>query len=263
MQSLLDIIVSVLIVVAAAFILRAWRSTIERLTARALRQTENLPRERQLKIQTLAAVSRATGTVLVLVIAALLVLSQFMDIAPLLAGAGIVGLAVGLGSQSLIRDVVNGFFILLENHYGVGDVIKINNQYAGVVEHLDLRRTVLRNLDGWLINVPNGEIRVVANMTKDWSRMVVDIKVSCRQRVDQVLQALRDAADELMAEPGMAALLLEPPEILGIEALTESHMTFRVLLKTQPTKQWEVGRRYRALVKQVFDRAGIEGPVAA
>ncbi|MBI4492796.1 MAG: mechanosensitive ion channel family protein [Chloroflexi bacterium] len=237
-----------------------WRSAIQRIANRALAQAENLPRERQLKIQTLASVSRATGAILLGLVGGLMVLSQFIDISPLLAGAGVIGLAIGLGAQSLIRDVISGFFILLENHFGVGDVIRVNDQYAGAVEHLDLRRTVLRNLDGWVVTIPNGEIRVVANMTKEWSRTVVDVGVAYKEDVDRVVGVLQEVGDELLAQPDAAPLLLERPHVLGVEALGEYQVTIRVLLKTQPTKQWEVGRRYRALVKRAFEREGIEIP---
>lgn len=253
-------VVSVAIVVAVLVGVRLLRSTIDRVASAALARPENLPRERQLKIQTLNTVSRASGTILLALVGGLMVLGQFIEITPLLAGAGVVGLAVGLGAQSLIRDVLSGFFILLEDHYGVGDVVKINEQYAGYVEHLDLRRTVLRNLDGWVYNIPNGEIRVVANMTKEWSRMVVDIGVAYKEDTDRVIQVLEGVSEELMAQEDVGPVLLERPQILGVESLGEYQVTIRVLLKTEPIKQWDVGRRYRALVKKAFDREGIEFP---
>lgn len=255
-----SLIASLLVVGLAAVGLRLWRATIRRLMARALAHADGAPRERQLKIQTLSTVVRASGSILLMLIAGLMVLAQFVEIAPLLASAGVIGLAIGLGAQSLIRDVISGFFILLEDHFGVGDVIKVNDQYAGYVEHLDLRRTVLRNLDGWLYTIPNGEIRVVANMTREWSRMVVDVGVAYKEDVDRVTQVLQGVSDELMAHPEASPLLLERPEILGVEALAESQVTIRVLLKTLPMMQWEVGRCYRALVKKAFDREGIEIP---
>lgn len=251
---------ALVILVALAVGLRLWRAAVGKLRERALARAANLPRESQLKIQTLAAVSQASGSVALVFVAGLTALSQFLDITPVLAGAGVVGLAVGLGAQSLIRDVLSGFFILLENHFGVGDVIRVNDQYSGLVEHLDLRRTVLRNQEGSVITIPNGEIRVVANLTREWSRAVVDVGVPYEEEIDRVMEVLERAGDELMAQPETAALLLERPEVLGVEALTESQVTIRVLLKTQPTKQWQVGRHYRALVKRVFQREGIDVP---
>lgn len=254
------LVASLIIVAAGVVAQRLWRSTVRRLAARALANGDGLPRERQLKIQTLASVSVASGTIVVALVTGLMVLNQFIEIGPLLAGAGVVGLALGLGAQSLIRDVLSGFFILLEDHFGVGDVVQINGQYAGYVEHLDLRRTVLRNLEGWVYTIPNGEIRVVANMTREWSRMVIDIGVAYREDTQRVVQVLERVSDELLADPGVGPLLLERPEILGVEALAQYQVTIRVLLKTRPMEQWTVGRRYRALVKQAFEREGIEIP---
>ena len=257
LEAVRSVSVALIILVATAVGVHLWRASVRKLRERALARSENLPRERQLKIQTLATVSETSGSVALVVIAGLTALSQFVDITPLLAGAGVVGLAVGLGAQGLIRDLLSGFFILLENHFGVGDVIRVNNLYSGLVEHLDLRRTILRNQEGSVITIPNGEIHVVANLTREWSRAVVDIAVPIKEEIDRVMDVLERAGDALMAEPEAGPLLLERPEILGVEALTESQVTIRVLLKTQPTKQWQVGRRYRALVKVVLQREGI------
>ena len=257
LEAVRSVSVALIILVATAVGVHLWRASVRKLRERALARSENLPRERQLKIQTLATVSETSGSVALVVIAGLTALSQFVDITPLLAGAGVVGLAVGLGAQGLIRDLLSGFFILLENHFGVGDIIRVNNLYSGLVEHLDLRRTILRNQEGSVITIPNGEIHVVANLTREWSRAVVDIAVPVKEEIDRVMDMLERAGDALMAEPDVAPLLLEKPEILGVEALTETQVTIRVLLKTQPTKQWQVGRRYRALVKGVLQREGI------
>ncbi|MPZ15517.1 MAG: mechanosensitive ion channel [Chloroflexi bacterium] len=254
------IIASVVIIIATFIGLRVWRSAITRVANRTLLRTENRPRERQLKIQTLTTVAIATGAVLLVTIGVLMVLSQFLDIAPLIAGAGIVGLALGLGAQGLIRDVISGFFILLENQYSIGDVIKVNDQYDGFVERIDLRRTVLRNLDGWLLTIPNSEIHVVANMTREWSRMVIDLPVALNEDIDRVVAVLEAVSDELLAEPDMTPLVLGRPEVLSVEAFGEYHATVRVLLKTLPLRQWDVGRRYRSLVKKAFDHHGIEFP---
>src|ERR687885_26616 len=177
------------------------------------------------------------------------------------SGVSVVGLAIGLGAKSLIRDVIAGFFILLEDHFGVGDRITINDRYAGRVEHLDLRRTVLRNIqDGSVLTIANGEIRVVANTTKDWSQLAVDIRVDYAEDIDRVLAVLERAGDELRADAASATHLLAQPEVLGVEALGESDVTVRVMLKTQPGQQAQVGRRYRGLVKRAFDREGIALP---
>jgi small conductance mechanosensitive channel len=261
LQTAKTLITCGVIVVLAALGFRLWRSTLRRLAGRLAERPENHSRERQVRLDTLATVGQATGAVLLGAVAGLMVLGQFADISPLLAGASVVGLAIGLGAKSLIRDVIAGFFILLEDHFGVGDRITVNDRYAGRVEHLDLRRTVLRNIqDGSVLTIPNGEIRVVANTTKDWSQLAVDIRVDYAEDIDRVLAVLERAGDELRADAASATHLLAQPEVLGVEALGESDVTVRVMLKTQPGQQAQVGRRYRGLVKRAFDREGIALP---
>jgi small conductance mechanosensitive channel len=252
---------SIVIVVLAAVGFRLWRATLRRLAGRLRRRAENRSHEPQVRLDTLAAVGQATGAVLLGTVAGLMVLSQFADVSPLLAGASVVGLAIGLGAKSVIRDVIAGFFILLEDHFGVGDRVIVNDRYSGRVQHLDLRRTVLRNIhDGSVLTIPNGEIRVVANTTKGWSQIAVDLRVDYTEDIDRVLAALEHLGDELVADEVVGPLLLDRPEVLGVEAFGESDVTLRVMLKTQPGQQAGVRRRYRALVKRAFDREGIALP---
>jgi moderate conductance mechanosensitive channel len=250
------------IVLVLAFLgFRLWRSTLRGLAARLGRRPENRSRERQVRLDTLATVGQATGAVLLAAVAGLMILGQFADISPLLAGASVVGLAIGLGAKSLIRDVIAGFFILLEDHFGVGDRVTVNDRYAGRVEHLDLRRTVLRNIqDGSVLTIPNGEIHVVANTTRDWSQLPVDIRIDYAEDIDRVLAILEEAGDDLVAHPLWGAHLMDRPEVLGVEALGESDVTVRVMLKTEPGHQAQLGRRYRALAKKAFDREGVAPP---
>ena len=249
------------IVVLAALGFRLWRSTLRKVADRLGQRPENRSRERQVRLDTLVAVGQATGAVVLGAVAGLMVLGQFADISPLLAGASVVGLAIGLGAKSLIRDVIAGFFILLEDHFGVGDRIIINDRYAGRVEHLDLRRTVLRNIqDGSVLTIPNGEIRAVANTTKGWSQVAVDIRVDYAEEVERVLAILEQTAGELCADAVSGPQLVDQPEVLGVEALGESDVTLRVVLKTQPGQQAQVGRRYRGLVKRAFEREGVALP---
>lgn len=252
------LLASLLVVLVVLIALRVWNTAVSKISGEMLERAEVEPREKQLKIQTLTAVVRNTGSVVLMALGVLMVLGQFMDIAPLLAGAGVIGIAIGLGAQGLIRDLISGFFILFEDHFAVGDVVKVNDQYAGFVEHLDLRKTNLRGLDGVLFTVPNGEIRVVANMTRGWSRMIVDVVVTYREDTDRVIGILEKVNQALMEHPTVGVLMLEPPEIQGVEALTDTGVTIRVLLKTQPIKQWDVGRVYRAMVKKALDQNGVE-----
>jgi moderate conductance mechanosensitive channel len=246
------------ILVLATIGFRLWRSTLRRIADRLQARRENQSHERKVRLNTLVAVGQATGAVLLGVVAGLMVLGQFADISPLLAGASVVGLAIGLGSKSLIRDVIAGFFILLEEHFGVGDHITVNDKYAGRVEHLDLRRTVLRNIqDGSVLTIPNGEIRVVANTTKDWSQLAVDIRVDYAENLDRFLAILEQASRDLCADPVSGPKLVAEPDVLGVQALGESDVTVRVMLKTQPGVQAQVGRRYRGLVKTACEREGV------
>ena len=261
LQTAKTLFTSGVIVVLALLGFRLWRSTLRKVADRLGEQPENRSRERRVRLDTLAAVGQATGAVVLGAVAGLMVLGQFADISPLLAGAGVVGLAVGLGAKSLIRDIIAGFFILLEDHFGVGDRITINDRYAGRVEHLDLRRTVLRNIqDGSVLTIANGEIRAVANTTKGWSQLAVDIRIDYAEEVDRVLAILEQTAGELRADPVSGPQLVEQPEVLGVEALGESDVTLRVMLKTQPGRQAPVGRRYRGLVKKAFEREGVALP---
>lgn len=202
------------------------------------------------------------GTLLVIVIIALLVfiLSRSgLDIGPLLAGAGIVGLAVTLGAQSLIKDIINGFFILFEDQYGIGDVIVINSNanLGGLVEDLNLRVTRLRNLEGRLITVPNSEIKIVDNLSSRWSRVDLKIQVEYTADVDRAMAVMEEEARTLRAEPGWDEKMIEEPEMLGVDAFTDAGITLRMLLKTAPLQQWAVDRAFRYRLKLAFDRAGI------
>ncbi|MDZ4804130.1 MAG: mechanosensitive ion channel family protein [Candidatus Eisenbacteria bacterium] len=201
-----------------------------------------------------------TGVVLALV-SGMMILREFrVDIAPIIAGAGVIGLAVGFGAQSLVKDIISGFFILLENQFDVGDVIS-GAGVSGGVERIGLRFTQLRDLEGRVHFIPNGEFRVVSNLTRGWSRAVVDIGVSYSEDIDRVQDVLRDVADGLRADPAFTALMLEPMEILGVESFGDSAVTIKVIFKTLPGKQWPVAREFRKRLKARFDALGIEIPL--
>jgi len=250
----------VAVVAAAALALRLLRVAV-RGVARGVLQREKEPsRELAQKAKTLSQVVETTGKIVIFTIAILSLLSMLgRDITPLLASAGIAGIAIGFGAQNLIKDWLAGFFILLENQYSVDDVIKVG-EYSGLVERLDLRRTVLRSLDGSVIVIPNGEVRAVTNLTKEWSRVVMDVAVSYETDVDRAMELLRRVGEELSADEKVGPLVLEPPEVLGIEALGQYAVTLRMLVKTAPLQQWTVARALRARIKNSFDREGIEFP---
>lgn len=210
------------------------------------------------RTSTLTGILRSLGRAVILFIGFTLLLSKVgVNIAPLLASAGIVGLAVGFGAQSLVKDVISGFFILMEDQYGVGDVISIDGK-SGEVERMNLRITQLRNLDGQLITIPNGTIQAVTNMSKEWSRAVLDIGVAYQEEPDRVMAVLASVGSELRSE--MPDDILEPIEVLGVDAFKESEVTIKVVLKTRPLRQWAVARAFRRKVWYRFREEKIEIP---
>jgi len=216
--------------------------------------------ERAKRTETLARIVETTFRVVILLAALLMVLKQVgIEIGPLLAGAGIVGLAVGFGAQSLVKDIIGGFFILLENLMNVGDIVEIAGS-AGVVESINLRVTVLRDLDGNVHIVPNGEIGVVTNMTREYSQAMVEIGVAYKEDVDEVIRVLEEVADTMRKDGNFATLILDPLEVLGLDSFGDSSVNIKVRLRTLPAKQWVVAREFRKRVKKAFDEKGIEIP---
>ncbi len=208
------------------------------------------------RTETLRHIARSVSRGIVIALIALTVSSELgFDIGPILASAGIAGLAVGFGAQSLVKDVISGFFILFEDQYGVGDVIKIGD-LSGVVERMTLRVTVLRNLEGQVHVIPNGNIHTVTVMTKDWARAVLDVTISHKEDLNRVLEAL-DRTGGRLAED-WPDRVLDHPTILGVERLDDSGVTVRCIVKTPPFKQADVMREWRRRVKDEFDRVGIE-----
>jgi len=216
--------------------------------------------EREKRTRTVASLVRTVGTSLVLLIAAMMLFREIgMDITPLLAGAGVAGLAVGFGAQSLIKDIIAGFFILMEDQFHVGDVIQAAG-VSGQVEKMTLRMTIVRDLNGAVHFIPNGEIKVATNLTKEWSRAVLEVGVSYEEDVDRVSHVLAEIGQSLADDETFGKLVLEPPQVLGVEALADSQVTIRMLAKTLPLKQWEVARELRRRIKGTFDREGIQIP---
>jgi small-conductance mechanosensitive channel len=251
----------VIIVVVSFIILRLLRTFVGKLIARVQASPDQTPREMQQKAQTLANVVESTGRFIVITVAGMMILTNLgFDIAPLIASAGIAGLALGLGAQSLIKDTINGFFILMENHFAVGDVITVGAE-SGTVEEITLRRTVIRAVNGSQIIVPNGEIRTVENQSKGWSRAVLDVETAANVDDAKVLAVLHELLDEIQTDPVIGSQILEPPQILGISAITVTGVTFRVLIKTKPLQQWTVERELRLRIRQAFIENGIAMPV--
>lgn len=215
--------------------------------------------EREQRGQTISQLLRSVGRVSVVAVGLLLSLNVFIDIGPLLAGAGILGLAVSFGAQSLVKDVISGFFYLLEGQFAVGDVIEVSGK-SGVVERMTLRMVVLRDLHGVVHMVPNGQITTVSNMTRTWSRAVVDVGVAYGTDVDQALRIFAEESQRLAHAPDWQARFDGEPEVVGVQGLDENQVTIRTLLRTHAGQQWAVGREFRRRIKARLDQEGIEIP---
>lgn len=212
------------------------------------------------RARTLVGVFNNAATIAILVGGVLMVLTEIgMSVGPLLGGAAVVGLAVGLGAQNLIRDFFSGFMILLENQYGINDVVRING-LGGLVENITLRITVLRDIDGTAHFIPNGQINAVSNMTHGWSRAVFDIGISYSSDIDRAMTVLIDVGRSLRREPAYRDVILEDPEMLGVEALADSAVIIRFVIRTRPLKQWMVKREMLRRIKKRLDEEGIEIP---
>jgi len=214
---------------------------------------------RERRGKTISQLLRSVGRVVVFSIALLLTFNVFIDIGPILAGAGILGLAVSFGAQSLVKDVISGFFILFENQFAIGDVIEVAGK-SGLVEKMTLRVVQLRDAEGAMHVVPNGEIKVVSNLTRGWSRAVVDVGVPYDENVDRALEVLRDEAAQFSTDKTWGAQLDGPVEVLGVESLGDSSVVLRTMLRTQPGSQWNVAREFRRRIKNRFDRENLEIP---
>ncbi|GHG31924.1 mechanosensitive ion channel protein MscS [Deinococcus indicus] len=247
------------LVVVIAMALIAW-NLISTLAARIVAEQEF--NRRSVRVQTLKGVVESTLRVVVVIIGAIAALQAIgLNATSLLAGVSVLGLAVGFGAQSLIKDVFNGFFILLEDQYGVGDVITINTgQLSGGVERLNLRVTALRALDGTMHIVPNGQIQTVSVSSKDWSRVVAAVDVTYNANVDEALKVLQAVSTELYESPDWRHFFLEEPEMQGVVQLAPDGVTLRALYKVQPKSQWALGREFNRRIKIAMDEAGIEIP---
>jgi moderate conductance mechanosensitive channel len=240
----------------------AWR--VVRLSAQRIEQTvddgdDSITTLREKRGQTISQLLRSMGRVVIVTIAILLTFNVFINIAPILAGAGILGLAISFGAQSLVRDIITGFFILLENQFAVGDVIEVAGK-SGVVERMTMRVVVLRDLEGTMHVIPNGEMKVVSNKTRGWARAVVDISVPYTEDVDRILSIVRDEAAQFSTDSTWGLQLDGPVEVLGVESMTDNSVVIRTLLKTQPGSQWNVAREFRRRLINRFSREAIESP---
>ncbi|MDY7100334.1 MAG: mechanosensitive ion channel family protein [Actinomycetota bacterium] len=268
-----------MIIIGAILVRRFLHLAIDRLT-KQLRdgkpRLDKLPAARHLRFydevfpepdlraeqraQTISALLKSVSSLVIWTITVLLVLGELgVVLGPLLAGAGIAGVAFGFGAQSLVKDFLSGVFMLMEDQYGVGDVVDVG-EAVGVVEEVSLRTTRLRSLDGTVWHVPNGEISRVGNLTQQWSRVVLDVGVAYASDLRTTRQIVEQAAARVADGDQFGPDIVEPPTVLGVEGLDADQVTLRLLAKTKPGAQWDVGRALREEIKGALDEAGIEIP---
>ena len=232
------------------------RRAVDALESADETQTE----ERNKRIATLSGIAGKAVTVVVWGIALIMALREGgFDVMPLLAGAGVVGLAIGFGAQNLVRDVIGGVFLLIENQIRVGDVVSINGT-GGAVQELNLRTTVLRDFEGVVHVFPNGAISTLANRTRTFSNYAFDVGVAYKEDPDRVMAVLRELGAELIEDPAWKDKILEPLEVLGLDRFADSAIIIKMRIKTDAGKQWAVGREMNRRIKQRFDQEGIEIP---
>ena len=213
------------------------------------------------RVTTLVGILKTIGSFAIWSIVLISCLDQVgVNVVPILASAGIVGLAVGFGAQNLVRDVIAGFFIILENQVRVGDVAIINGT-EGLVETITFRTIALRDMAGVVHVIPNGAISSLSNMTKGWSAYVIDVGVAYKEDTDKVVGVMRETAEELRSDPAFRDKIIEPIEIFGVDNFGESGVTIKARIKTEPIQQWNIGREYRRRLKKAFDAQGIAFPL--
>jgi small-conductance mechanosensitive channel len=236
---------------------------LKRLEQRLLKQSAAVgepPSESQKRVETLVRLIRQGAFIALWVTVGLVILKEIgVEVGPIIASAGIAGLAIGFGAQNLVRDIIAGFFIILENQVRVGDVAIINGT-GGLVEKINFRTIVLRDLGGIVHVFPNGTITTLSNLTTEWSAYVFDIGVAYKENTDQVISVMRKVGEELKQDETLGPLMLEVPEIFGVDKFDNSAVVIKGRIRTKPIRQWQVGREYLRRVKLAFDENNIEIP---
>ena len=248
----------ILAVLIIAFILSRFLKLVSRHLGE-LSNRQDLPSAvRSQQLRTISSVIYSIGLFVIIFIAAMQVLALLgINMGPLLASAGIAGLAIGFGAQTLVKDFINGFFILAENQYDIGDTVRIAN-VQGVVENVTLRRTVLRDADGTVHTVPSSEIKVVSNLTRDWTQVSLQTSVAYAVDSEKVIELLKQAGADVAHDPGFADMIVAIPEVPGIDKITGSAVDYLMLVKTRPGSQDAVKRELRRRIKASFAKNKIE-----
>jgi small conductance mechanosensitive channel len=252
----------VAIILGAVVFYYVFRTVFRRLikvAARKVGDSDLVSREQEMRARTLGGIVRGLIIVILVIIVFLMVLRELgYDIGPLLAGAGIAGIAVGLGAQTLVRDLIGGFFVLLEGQFYIDDIIEVGD-VRGRVEAIRLRTTLIRDSEGILHIVPNGEMRVVSNLTKGWSRVVLDITIDISEDIDRAIDVIREAArGAAMDDSPVAVYIKEGPDVLGVESIVGKQVTLRVAARTEPFKDLEVAREIRKRVAMAMAKSELK-----
>jgi len=247
------------ILLISLILVRVLRMLTRRLIASAGSESAaRVARMREQHTRTLAGILYSGGTAVIIIVAALMALPEFgFNITPVAAAAGLASLSIGFGAQHVVRDFINGFFTVLEDQYVVGDIVRIGD-VVGRVEHLTLRRTVVRDPQGAVVTIPNSEITKVANLSRDWGQLFLDAIVAADQPLDEALNALEAVASEFRADPSWSPMLLDGPRVLGVESLAPNGTTVRLQVRTAPTRQDDVARELRRRIQIELAGRGIQ-----
>jgi len=249
----------IIILLTSLILTRILQSAVNRIE-RKFEENGLVASEREKRLKTITGLLNTSIKVVIYVAALMMIVTELgIAIGPLLAGAGIAGIAIGFGAQSLVKDIISGFFLLFEDQIRVGDVVKIAG-IGGLVEAVNLRTTRLRDLEGKVHIIPNGIIDVATNYTKDWSRALVEVGVAYKEDVDHVISVLEEVGEELRTDPEWKASILEPMTVQGLDSFGDSSVNIRVYFKTLPLRQWDVSREFKKRIKKTFDARGIEIP---
>jgi moderate conductance mechanosensitive channel len=250
-------VIHLLVILAAALILNHLLRLVTKLIVKPASTQTRAAQAREQQTRTLAGVINSAGSKVVWAVALLTAAQEFgINITPVAALAGLASLAVGFGAQNLVRDIISGFYIILEDQYVVGDTIQVGDT-IGRVEHLTLRRTVVRDPRGALVTLSNGDIRTVGNLSRDWSQAFVDVSVSPQIAQEKALQALEEAIAEFRGDPAWSQVLVDGPRILGLQSYDQTASTIRLQVRTAPSRQDDVARELRRRIQLEFQRQGI------
>ncbi|MGH9213383.1 MAG: mechanosensitive ion channel family protein [Acidimicrobiales bacterium] len=250
----------VIVLLVAWIVSRLARRAIDRFGSKVMLVGDSIRAAARSK--TLVQVLRSVTTMVIWTIAFITILGELhVNLGPLIASAGIAGVALGFGAQSLVKDLLSGFFILVEDQYGVGDIVDLG-EASGTVEEVSLRSTRLRDVEGNLWHVPNGQILRVANKSQEWARALLDVNVAYGTDIDRATEVIKQTAEQLRADENWREAILEPPEVWGIEQLATDAIHIRLVVKTRPAEQFRVTRELRRRLLMAFDAADIDVPNA-